>query len=610
MKHDIKRLSALLLAAAMILPLAACGPQDPETIQARFDDFVNELFVGAIESDYTSTLFFVEEPEQYGIDRDAVEVSIGTPETDENYKAAREQNQALLDEIHRYDRELLTPEQQDTYDIIEASSQLGLEMGADRFRYHGSYFSTFSGVHTNLLTNLSELQITEEADAAKLPQLLESVTPYIDSLLDYTRKQQEHGTLTIDFDEVIEVCDGVVEQGENGTVLASLYAQVDALDIDPDAKARYREEIRTAYNEHFLTSYQKIADTMEELRGGFNNEEGMCAIPDGKEYSELLFAAATGVEESPEEVRQLAEERLQKAFSRLGGLAFLYPDEYNAWLEGAYTTSFTSYEQMLEFLADATAADFPDAGELNYVIDPIPEDVANSGVAAYFIVPAVDEKDAMRIRVNTGNTVELDALSTFTTLAHEGIPGHMYASAYSYGHLSSDFRKVLGTSGGFNEGYATYVELLSLDYLESTGIPASVLDMERLNVEMTNCLVTIMDIAINYEGMSREQFREEFSSVFDPAFLDEYYDLMRLEPTAYLAYYVGWMKLEELRADAEKQLGDAFTDLDFHTALLQSGSVPYSIVERNVEHYIQRTLEALSGTPAGEGEAGSQSAAA
>ena len=81
----------------------------------------------------------VEEPEQYGIDRDAVEVSIGTPETDENYKAAREQNQALLDEIHRYDRELLTPEQQDTYDIIEASSQLGLEMGADRFRYHGSY---------------------------------------------------------------------------------------------------------------------------------------------------------------------------------------------------------------------------------------------------------------------------------------------------------------------------------------------------------------------------------------------------------------------------------------------------------------------------------------
>ena len=121
------------------------------------------------------------------------------------------------------------------------------------------------------------------------------------------------------------MCDGVVEQGENGTVLASLYAQVDALDIDPDAKARYREEIRTAYNEHFLTSYQKIADTMEELRGGFNNEEGMCAIPDGKEYYELLFAAATGVEESPEEVRQLAEERLQKAFSRLGGLAFLYP---------------------------------------------------------------------------------------------------------------------------------------------------------------------------------------------------------------------------------------------------------------------------------------------
>ena len=598
MNHRIKSLLAVLLAGAMTLSLASCAPEDPAVVQERFDSFVNELFVGSLESDFTSVVYFVEEPEKYGVDREAAEVTVGTLETDENFKAAQEQNRELLKEVGRFNRELLTPEQQDTYDILQYSCQMGLDIGADRFRYHGSYFSTFSGAHTNLLTALSELHLTEESDAAKLPALLESVSSYMDSLLDYTRKQQEHGTLTIDFDEVIETCQGVVDQGENGTVLTSLCAQVDALELDQETKESFKEQIRTAYQEHFVASYQRIVDTMKELQGGFNNLEGMSAVPDGQDYYKLLFAASTGVEETPEEVKQMAVDRLRKCFSRLGGFAFMYPEEYDAWLDGKYVTSFSSYEEMLLFLDAQTDADFPDVGELNYVIDPIPEDVANSGVAAYFIIPAVDEKDAMRIRVNTGNTVNLNDMSTFSTLAHEGIPGHMYASAASYGQLSSDFRKIFGTSTGFSEGYATYVELYSLDYLEQQGIPAFVLDMERLNVEATNCLIAIMDIAINYEGMSRERFKEEFSAAFDPEYLDEYYDLMRLEPTAYLSYYVGWMKIEELREKAEKELGEAFSEKEFHTALLQSGSVPYFIVERNIQSYIDTTLE---GVPTGEG---------
>lgn len=187
---------------------------------------------------------------------------------------------------------------------------------------------------------------------------------------------------------------------------------------------------------------------MRELENGFNNTEGMAALPEGKDYYEILFAAATALDESPDEIRQMAEERLDKTISRMGGLAFLYPDAYNGWLEEGYKTAFASYEEMLTFLDSATDASFPDVGELSYVIDPIPADVANSGVAAYFINPAVDESGPLRIRVNTQNTVDMNALSTFSTLAHEGIPGHMYASAYSYQNLSSDFRKVLASQTG------------------------------------------------------------------------------------------------------------------------------------------------------------------
>ena len=86
----------------------------------------------------------------------------------------------------------------------------------------------------------------------------------------------------------------------------------------------------------------------------------------------------TALDESPDEIRQMAEERLDKTISRMGGLAFLYPDAYNGWLEEGYKTAFASYEEMLTFLDSATDASFPDVGELSYVIDPIPADVANS----------------------------------------------------------------------------------------------------------------------------------------------------------------------------------------------------------------------------------------
>lgn len=74
-------------------------------------------------------------------------------------------------------------------------------------------------MHTSLLTTLSELQVQSEEDLQKIPDLLRSIPDYIDSLLEYTRKQQEEEVLTIDFDSVIDVCDSTVDQGEDSTVL-------------------------------------------------------------------------------------------------------------------------------------------------------------------------------------------------------------------------------------------------------------------------------------------------------------------------------------------------------------------------------------------------------
>ena len=114
-----------------------------------------------------------------------------------------------------------------------------------------------------------------------------------------------------------------------------------------------------------------------------------------------------------------------------------------------------------------------------------------------------------------------------------------------------------------------------MEYLEGGEIPDPVLEMER--PQRRDELRPGDD-----DGHRRQLLRPEpgrvhraVRSYFAEVFAGTYYDLMRLEPTAYLSYYLGWMKIEALKEQAEKALDDAYTDLGFHTSLLRSGSVPY-----------------------------------
>lgn len=157
MKSITKRLGALLLALGLTVSLAACSTSDPAVVQSRFDEFTEQMFRDSIEGDFVGSLFFVEDPDAYGLDRTDLEVVIGPEESDEAFREGGKMAKSMLRTLRRFDRSLLTPEQQDSYDLIEWSGELNQQSYEDRFRYYGSYFSALSGVHTNLLTTLSDV---------------------------------------------------------------------------------------------------------------------------------------------------------------------------------------------------------------------------------------------------------------------------------------------------------------------------------------------------------------------------------------------------------------------------------------------------------------------
>ena len=115
---------------------------------------------------------------------------------------------------------------------------------------------------------------------------------------------------------------------------------------------------------------------------------------------------------------------------------------YQLWVSGEEPdTGYTDYQSMLADLEEAIQGDFPSVGQLDYEIRPISGEIASdTGVAAYFNIPALDGSEPKQLRVNP-NLGEIGSVDTFLTVAHEGFPGHMYQVAWaypvSYTHLPS-----------------------------------------------------------------------------------------------------------------------------------------------------------------------------
>ncbi|MCB6602740.1 DUF885 domain-containing protein, partial [Erysipelatoclostridium ramosum] len=105
---------------------------------------------------------------------------------------------------------------------------------------------------------------------------------------------------------------------------------------------------------------------------------------------------------------------------------------YDEYANGEIKTKYTDFESMLKDLENDCKDDFPSVGALDYKIKPIGEDLASGGVAAYFNIPALDGTTPKQIRVNMlEDALDVQSLETFSTVAHEGIPGHMYQIAYA-----------------------------------------------------------------------------------------------------------------------------------------------------------------------------------
>lgn len=597
-KKKFKGFLALFLCAVMTFSMSGCSIFDftylftnfsaGQGTEEEFKQFVEDFAFETAQSSYMTTHIMMENPEDFGIDKSECPLEISQHFDENSWDETTASIRELQTELNRYNPDNLSAEMRNIYYYLEFYADSSLRLNQDKFRYYGCAFEQVSGIHSQLPSILGEWDFRCEQDIKDIIEIMKDIPSYIDSLLVYTSTQVERGEWVGDIQGIIDSCQEVVDNGENSSMLKGMLNNIQKVELTDKKLKEYTDEITQTYKDYIIPSYQSIIDAMNSIDADSQVQGSMAELEYGKEYYEALFYSKTSADKEIGQVLEEIDDMRSQILYELQSVIYSNPQLIDTIGEDI-TTDFTSYEEIIDFLSEKYYNDFPEIDFPRYEAEPLEKDMEVDGISAYFVIPPLDHSSPMKIRVNTGMGSNISSVSTFTTLAHEGVPGHMYQTAYVYENFSP-WTNIICDFIGYTEGYATYVELYSLQYLKDTeGISQNDLNFLRLYNMYNYLTVAYLDIQVNYYGMRLEDMAMELGySQSDLESIEPLYEQLIYNPGVFLPYYIGFMEIYQLRTEAEQALGNAFNDKDFHEVLLQSGSVSFNAVERNVRDYISK----------------------
>ena len=573
-KVSFRRLTALLLAGSLIFSIAACKPKkSPEEIQESFDAFTDEIFISDVTENIVNLHWTLAFPENFGIE----DYKISFGDFSEEYEEESfEELRNMLKRLQEFDRELLTEEQQLTYDIMRTYGEDTLKTKG--FRLYYDYLSPTNGVQSYLPTLLTEYKFYKEQDVSDYLDALGLFPDYFADLIAFAKEQADAGFFMPDFeaDKVIDQCQQFMADPENHYMIDSFNLRLDETDfLSEEDKVVYREENEHLIQDVVIPAYGYLAEELGKLKGSGKNDAGLYYFDKGREFYELLVRDSTGSDKSVKEIENMILDKMQTDLETIWNMA-LDGDAFDRMMD--CPVELDDPYEVLNLLKDGIARDFPVPDELPFEVNYVPASMEEYMNPAYYILPPIDYLENNVIYINNAHST--DDIEQFVTLAHEGFPGHLYQTTYFYGKNPSAIRKLFGFSG-YSEGWGTYAEVYAY---RLAGIDDTMILLNELNKSYSFALYCLADIGINYEGWTFED-TQDFLGV-DEETCREVYEILVEEPALYLAYYGGYLEFVELREKAEEALGEQFDLKEFHTFLLDVGPAQFEIIEDRLDKWL------------------------
>ena len=543
-----------------------------ESSDRQFRTFTRSLFQTEVSANTISLHYTLRSPSDYGI--------ADIPATYGNLSydpiAAKASVRNVLSSLQEFDPDTLSSENALTFKILDTYLK-NASTGTDYLLYQEP-LGPVSGIHTQLPVLLSEYSFYDTQDVETYLALLKETPSYFDSVIRFEQKKAASGLFMPDYqaDSVLDTCQSFIDMGKENYLVSTFNERIASLDLLPENKKdSFQKENMKLVTEEIYPAYQNLITAIKSLKGKGMNEQGLSHFPYGKKYYEYLVRQTTGCNESISRLRLMTRAQILEDLSVMQKV--LFPAD--AALTQASVLEQTSPDFMLDDLRSKITDTFPEIPDVDFQVKYVPESMQDYLSPAFYMIPAIDNLTENVIYINNGQTAS--GLNLYTTLAHEGYPGHLYQTVYFSASEPDPIRSILDF-GGYVEGWATYAEMMSY-YLAP--LPKTEASLLQKNSSVILGLYALADMGIHYDGWSVTDTVRFFSDygINDPNAVQSVYKLIIGSPANYLKYYIGYLKFYELKKEMADALGNQFSQKEFHRAVLDVGPAPFEIVYDEVE---------------------------
>jgi len=543
-----------------------------ESSDRQFRTFTRSLFQTEVSANTISLHYTLRSPSDYGIAD--IPATYGSLSSDP--VAAKASVRNVLSSLQEFDPDTLSSENALTFKILDTYLK-NASTGTDYLLYQEP-LGPVSGIHTQLPVLLSEYSFYDTQDVETYLALLKETPSYFDSVIRFEQKKAASGLFMPDYqaDSVLDTCQSFIDMGKENYLVSTFNERIASLDLLPENKKdSFQKENMKLVTEEIYPAYQNLITAIKSLKGKGMNEQGLSHFPYGKKYYEYLVRQTTGCNESISRLRLMTRAQILEDLSAMQKV--LFPAD--AALTQASVLEQTSPDSMLDDLRSKITDTFPEIPDVDFQVKYVPESMQDYLSPAFYMIPAIDNLTENVIYINNGQTTS--GLNLYTTLAHEGYPGHLYQTVYFSASEPDPIRSILDF-GGYVEGWATYAEMMSY-YLAP--LPKTEASLLQKNSSVILGLYALADMGIHYDGWSVTDTVRFFSDygINDPNAVQSVYKLIIGSPANYLKYYIGYLKFYELKKEMADALGNQFSQKEFHRAVLDVGPAPFEIVYDEVE---------------------------
>lgn len=552
--------------------------------QKKFDRFLNSCFKEYAAENTVTLHFKLSNPSAYGI-KTPVSPTYGDLSSDALKKNCS-RSKELLQKLYTFPSSSLTKKQKLTWQIFQ--DYLNESIMNEKYILYSSPLGT-NGLQSEIPVTLSEYRLDNEKDIKDYLSLVNQVPELFTQILDFEQERRNAGLISPSFvisDTIDQIDQFLNASEENNPLIQSFEDRLTEVEsLSKDQKASYIANNRLLVTDKVLPAYKSLKTSLQAYTNDSKNtssKERLCEYKNGQDYYKFLLMSNVGTDFSPEDCITILESQLKNTVKDISSLTTKNKDLYTEYLSA--TPALSAPKEIMNTLKNDSLIDFPEIKNISCQLKNVPDALSGTSACAFYLVPPIDSTKDNIIYINKSR---VDSNELFSTLAHEGYPGHLYQTNYFLTTNPSPLRTFLHCAG-YDEGWGTYAQLYSYNFIEFKNVDEQTTkqlrQLYRDNDLLSLSLSSLCDLYVNYKNYDENALANYLQTYgIDKDSAQNLYRYVIENPTTYLSYSIGCYELDQLKQTMSDSLGKAFKISDFHESVLNVGSCNFSILRQEIE---------------------------